>query len=127
MFDANSQTADASVTDSAPEPDGSRMPRIVFNQIELLLSEKRTALSLLRTGIAVFALPLSVLSVLVATSSYYDVLSVLSILLPLLLLCLVLVILGGYLVVRAIVQFQHYDRLIINLKAQHSRLSQLVD
>ena len=42
----------------------------VFGEIQLLLAEKRTALSSMRTGIAVFALPLSVLSVLVATSKY---------------------------------------------------------
>jgi len=45
----------------------------IYDEIELILSEKRTALSTLRTGIAVFALPLSVLSVLVATSSYYTI------------------------------------------------------
>jgi len=54
----------------------------VFGEIQLLLAEKRTALSSMRTGIAVFALPLSVLSVLVATSKYYDVLRVLHFLVP---------------------------------------------
>jgi hypothetical protein len=38
----------------------------------LLLSEKRTALSTMRTGIAIFAFPLSVLSVLIATSNAYE-------------------------------------------------------
>ena len=70
---------------------------VIFSEIQLLLAEKRTALSGMRTGIAVFALPLSVLSVLVATSKYYQVGNVLHFLVPLLLLCVALIILGVYL------------------------------
>ena len=42
----------------------------LINEIQLILAEKRTSLAAMRTGIAVFVLPLSVLSVLVATSEY---------------------------------------------------------
>lgn len=35
---------------------------IVINEVQLLLAEKRTSLSVMRTGIAVLVLPLSVLS-----------------------------------------------------------------
>jgi uncharacterized membrane protein YidH (DUF202 family) len=98
MDDTNNQTSTAAAMSSqSDQADKHVTPGILFNEIELLLAEKRTALSLLRTGIAVLALPLSVLSVLVATSKYYDVLSVLNILMPLLFLSLVLVVLGGYL------------------------------
>lgn len=38
---------------------------VMFGEIQVLLAEKRTALASLRTGIAVFALPLSVLSALI--------------------------------------------------------------
>ena len=44
-------------TDRPPKPDN-----VIFGEIQVLLAEKRTALAGLRTGIAVFALPLSVLS-----------------------------------------------------------------
>jgi len=44
---------------------------LIINEVQLLLSEKRTSLSTLRTGIAIFAFPLSVLSVLIATSRHY--------------------------------------------------------
>ena len=50
---------------------------LVFNEVQLVLAEKRTALSAMRAGIAVFVLPLSVLSALIATSKYYDLLKVL--------------------------------------------------
>lgn len=35
-----------------------------YNTVALLLSEKRTSLSVLRTGIAIFTLPMSVLTYL---------------------------------------------------------------
>ena len=41
---------------------------LILNEVQLLLAEKRTSLSAMRIGIAVFAFPLSVLSVLIATS-----------------------------------------------------------
>jgi len=56
---------------------------IAINEAQLVLAEKRTSLSVMRTGIAVLALPLSVMSVLIATSKYYDVINVLFFLIPL--------------------------------------------
>ena len=35
-----------------------RSEAAILNEVQVILSEKRTALSMLRTGIAVFALPL---------------------------------------------------------------------
>ena len=43
-------------TNGLPTPNN-----VIFGEIQVLLAEKRTALASLRTGIAVFALPLSVL------------------------------------------------------------------
>jgi hypothetical protein len=99
----------------------------VFGEIQLLLAEKRTALSSMRTGIAVFALPLSVLSVLVATSKYYDMIRVLHFLLPLLVLNVGLVVLGSYLVIHSVGRIRHYDRLIKELKLRHSAIAEYID
>jgi uncharacterized membrane protein YidH (DUF202 family) len=49
-----------------------KLDNVIFGEIQVLLAEKRTALASMRTGIAVFALPLSVLSALIATSRYYS-------------------------------------------------------
>jgi hypothetical protein len=76
-------------TEGLPTPDN-----VIFGEIQVLLAEKRTALASLRTGIAVFALPLSVLSALIATSRYYSMDKVMPLLLPLMLLNLGLVVLG---------------------------------
>lgn len=98
-----------------------------FNEVQLLLAEKRTSLSTLRTGIAVFVLPLSVLSILIATSKSYELHKVMLWLVPLMLLNLGLVALGVYLVTRAVLKIRHYDRLLDKLKNKHSRLAELLD
>ena len=64
---------------------------IAINEVQLILAEKRTSLAMMRTGIAVLVLPLSVMSVLIATSKYYNVLHVLYLLIPLGVLNLALV------------------------------------
>jgi len=111
---------------AAPKPEAP-LDVVILNEVQLLLSEKRTALSALRTGIAIFAFPLSVLSVLIATSRSYQAEKVLHWLVPLLLLNLGLVSLAVYLIVHAIRRIRHYDRMIMEFKRQHSRLGQLLD
>jgi uncharacterized membrane protein YidH (DUF202 family) len=99
----------------------------LYDEVQLLLAEKRTALSGLRTGIAVFALPLSVLSVLVATSRYYDPTKVIGFLVVLMLLNVGLIILGTYLIFHSLMRIRHYDALIRQLKIKHSSLASYLD
>lgn len=99
----------------------------VLNEVQLLLSEKRTSLSTLRTGIAIFAFPLSVLSVLIATSSRYEIKNVLGLLVPLLVLNLALTALAVYLILHALRRIRHFNDLIDELKMQHSRLAKLLE
>ena len=100
---------------------------IIINEIQLLLAEKRTSLATLRTGIAVLVLPLSVLSVLIATSKYYNILHVMHLLLPLLGLCAALIALGAYLIIRAIIKIRHQDRHILEIKRKLSRIAEFMD
>ena len=99
---------------------------MILNTMQLLLAEKRTALSGLRTGIAIFAFPLSVLSVLIATSKLYEPAKVMHWLLPLLVLTLGLVVLAIYLVHRSILRLWRYDRVIREYKRKHAILAFLV-
>ena len=110
--------------DSPPDPANDAM---AINAMQLLLAEKRTALSALRTGIAVFAFPLSVLSVLIATSRSYDAAHVLHWLIPLLAITLGLFVLAVYLVTRSIRKIWHYDRLIRAYQKKHSVFVELLD
>jgi len=100
---------------------------IIINEVQLLLAEKRTSLSTMRTGIAVFVLPLSVLSVLIATSKYYDVLQVMHLIIPLLVICGILILLGSYLIIRAMIRMRHHDSLILQLKRKHRWIAEYVD
>ena len=100
---------------------------VVMDEIQLILAEKRTYLSVMRTGIAILALPLSVLSVLVATSKLYDVLNVLHFLIPLGLLNLALIALSVYLIVRSIMRIHFYDKLLYQIKLKKAELAELIE
>jgi len=99
---------------------------IIINEVQLLLAEKRTSLAALRTGIAVIALPLTVTSVLIATSIYYDIVHVIHMIVPLLALCAALVFLGSYLIIRSIMRIHHYDRHISEIKRKHTTISDFI-
>ncbi len=100
---------------------------IIINEVQLLLAEKRTSLSTLRTGITVFVLPLSVLSVLIATSKYYNILQVMPLIIPLFIICVLLVFLGSYLIIRAMIRMRHHDSLILKLKRKHRWIAEFID
>ena len=100
---------------------------IIIGEVQLLLAEKRTSLAAMRTGIAVFVLPLTVMSVLIATSKYYDVVHVMNLLVPLLIICAVLVLLGAYLIIRSIMRLHHQDRHIAEIKRKHSIIADFID
>jgi len=117
--------------DRDPDPDeetaASCPPGIIINEVQLILAEKRTSLASLRTGIAVFAIPLSIMGVLVATSRYYEVLEVLPLFIPVMAFNLLLLALGCYLVVRAIIKLRREDRMIRDIKRKHSAIAEFID
>ncbi len=109
-------------TNEPPELDN-----LIFGEIQVLLAEKRTALAALRTGIAVFALPLSVLSVLIATSRYYSFGKVMPLLVPLLLLNFGLVMLGSWLIYRSIHRIHHYELRIRELSQKYQSIAEFIE
>jgi len=104
-----------------------KLDSMIFGEIQVILAEKRTALASLRTGIAVFALPFSVLSVLIATSRYYSFDKVMPLLLPLMLLNLGLVVLGCWLVFRSIHRIHHFEQRIRELSDKYREIGQFVE
>ena len=109
-------------TDGLPTPDN-----IIFGEIQVLLAEKRTGLASLRTGIAVFVLPMSVLSALIATSRYYSVEKVMPLLAPLMLLNLGLVVLGTWLVFRSLHRIRHFEHRIKELSEKYRSLAEFIE
>ena len=104
-----------------------QIDNLIFGEIQVLLSEKRTSLATMRTGIAVFALPLSVLSVLIATSRYYSIGKVMPLLVPLLLLNFGLVVLGSWLVFRSIHRIHHYEHRIRELSQKYRSIGKFIE
>jgi uncharacterized membrane protein YidH (DUF202 family) len=100
---------------------------VVINEVQLLLAEKRTSLAVLRTGIAVLVLPLSVISVLIATSKYYDISKVLHLIIPLGVLNIILILLGVYLVIESIIKMKGYDYHIQQIKMKYSAISEFIE
>jgi len=94
---------------------------------QLIFAEKRTALSLMRTGISVLALPLAVVSALIATSKYYDASSILHLLIPVMVLNVALVVLGGYLIIRSMIRIRREERVLTRLKSCHPALVDYFD
>ena len=109
-------------TDGLPTRDS-----VIFGEIQVLLAEKRTALASLRTGIAVFALPLSVLSALIATSRYYSMDKVMPLMVPLMLINLGLVALGCWLVLRSIHRIHHFEARIRELSQKYRSIAQFIE
>jgi uncharacterized membrane protein YidH (DUF202 family) len=108
-------------------PDVKENDPIIFNEAQLVLAEKRTHLAMLRTGIAIVALPMSIISFLVATSRFYEIGDNLHFLIPLFMLNLLLSCLGIYMAVRALVRLRQDGRLLENLKLKNHLLSSLMD
>ena len=107
--------------------DETRNEAVLINEAQLLLAEKRTSLAVMRTGISVFVLPLSVLSVLIATSQYYEIARVIYFIIPLLVLCAGLVVLAIYLTHRSILKIRRYERTLQELKQEHGALARIID
>ena len=100
---------------------------LIINEVQLLLAEKRTSLASMRTGIAVLILPLSVMSLLIATSRYYDAVHVMPLIIPVIVICAALTLLGSYLIVRAIINLRHHDQHILSLKRKHSKIEEFTE
>ncbi|MCG6929082.1 MAG: hypothetical protein LJE64_00890 [Desulfofustis sp.] len=103
-----------------------KIDSIIINEVQLLLAEKRTSLSVMRTGIAVLALPMSVISLLIATSKYYDIIHVLHLLVPLGVLNLILILLGSYLIIKSIIKMKHSDKYIHQIKSKYSAIREFI-
>jgi hypothetical protein len=100
---------------------------ILFREVQLILAEKRTSLSVMRLGIAVLVLPLTVTSFLIVTSKYYNVLHVLHFLVPLIIFILILTTFGVYLVIKSILRMHRHDKLIHKIKMKSSLMSEFID
>ncbi len=94
---------------------------------QLVLAEKRTSLAVMRTGIGIFTLPMSVITVLIATRRNYSFLDTYHLLIPLLVLCLGLITLATYLVHRSVLRIWKQDAMLKKIKREDTNLARLYE
>ena len=92
----------------------------------MVLAEKRTSLAVLRTGIVLLTLPMSIVALLITTSRLYDPLSNLMLIIPLFLFNTVLVGLGFTLIFRALSRIIKQDRLLEEIKRKTPDLQKYI-
>jgi uncharacterized membrane protein YidH (DUF202 family) len=85
--------------------------RITLAIIRTIEAEKRTHFAELRTGIGILTIPMSLLTILIATSNYYDPVSVMSYIVALVAGIIGLSLVGTFLVVRALQGLRANERL----------------
>ncbi|MFW9792667.1 MAG: hypothetical protein ACFFEE_00060 [Candidatus Thorarchaeota archaeon] len=79
--------------------------------IRTIDAEKRTHLAELRTGIGILTIPMSLLTILIATSNYYSISEVFAFIVGLVACALFLFIVGGYLVYSSLARLRGDNRL----------------
>lgn len=100
--------------------------KLIMSEVQLLLAEKRTAFALLRTGVTVSLVPLSLWTVLVATSKLYSVFDVMWLLVPLMAVALALFALGLYLIYHALAHVRHIENVMLGLRQSDTLLESLL-
>jgi hypothetical protein len=100
---------------------------LLINEVQMLLSEKRTSLSSMRTGIAINAIPLSLLVLMVTMSRYYEASDMLWEIATLSSFCILLLCIGTYMILRALKRLHDYDRIILEIKRKHRSLGKFIE
>ena len=86
--------------------------------IRTLEAEKRTHLAELRTGIGILTIPLSLLTILIATSNYYSVNEALVFIFGLVTGIIIMAVIGMYLVIRALIKLRRGEHLRMESKLE---------
>ena len=101
--------------------------RVIIEDIQVLLEEKRTSLMVMRTGIAIFVFQIFIFGFLIATSKFYHFLEVMHMSIPFYIINACLMVLAYYLIITSLIRTRRYDRIITELKKKHRRISGLID
>ncbi|MFC1729458.1 hypothetical protein ACFL6I_03885 [candidate division KSB1 bacterium] len=97
-----------------------------FHKVQLILAEKRTSLAVLRTGIMIFALPLTILTALIAFSPNYDLEHNIWLMVPIVTVSTFLFLLAVFLINRSIRNIIKYDQILLELRESDPDLKKLI-
>ena len=98
---------------------------LIMSEVQLLPAEKRTSYALLRTGVTVSLVPLSIWTVLLATSRH-SVFDVLWLFVPVMLIAVALCALGVWLIVHALQRVRRVDVTLSALRRSDTLLEDLM-
>lgn len=85
--------------------------RTALALIRTIDAEKRTHLAELRTGIGILTIPMSLLTILIATSNYYSIDTAFTFVIGLVIGIIALSSIGGYLVIRSLQKIRATEEL----------------
>lgn len=100
--------------------------QLLINEVQLLLAEQRTYYAMLRTGIAVFTLPLTILGFLVVTRDSHGVFNNIWLAASVILLLIAISFLGIWLSKRSESKIKHIHKLINRIRQENKRLAELI-
>ena len=99
------------------------LDNLVVDEMLMLLQEKRTALKMIRIGLATLVAQISILAVLMAAAKFINWMHVLHLLIPFILLNLAVLVLAGYFIFVPLIQIGRLDREIILCKDKRRAFS----
>jgi uncharacterized membrane protein YidH (DUF202 family) len=94
--------------------------------LQVVLAEKRTSLAVLRTGITIAVVPLSITTVLVTLSRLYDFMANLHFLIPMYTILTLMMGIAFYLMGRALLRIRSYDRMIEQVRRENPVLGRFL-
>lgn len=100
--------------------------QLLINEVQLLLAEKRTYFSVLRTGVAVFALPLSIIVFLVAIAASRPIPFHPAAVATIGGLLLLISVAGLWLISSSEFKLRRINHLIDSIKKEHKRLAEII-
>lgn len=100
--------------------------RLLMNEVNLLLADKRTSYALLRTGVTVAIVPLSLWTFLIATSKLWNPFDLIWFLIPFALVTLSLFGLGAYLILHALGHLRHTEAVLTGIRQSDTMIGELL-
>lgn len=100
--------------------------QVLLGEVQLLLAEKRTYFSILRTGLAIVAVPMTIIGFLIATAPYHKIFQFRIIGSSVIFILLLTSVAGVFLTYRSGRKIKMIDREIIAIEKSNKRVDKIV-
>lgn len=100
--------------------------QLLLNEVQVLLAEKRTYYALMRSALAIFTLPLTVIVFLIATAGFHGLFTRSWLSVTVLVVLLLVSFFGISMVARANEKIKKINQLINIIKSENKRIAEIV-